>query len=523
MMVLTAQQAATVDAVTIEQIGIPGLVLMENAGRSVVRFLEQNFASALAAGVSVVCGRGNNGGDGFVCARVLHQHGIDVEVLLLGSHARLKGDAAHNHELLSSAVDGAVTVHEIAAEADVARLLEARRPGVILDAIFGTGLDRPPTGLSAAGIEAINAQACPVVAIDIPSGVNGTSGEVMGTAVRATHTVTVGFLKRGLLLYPGAAHAGRITVAEIGFPQRLAREGTDAVELITPRQVSQWLPRREATANKGSVGKLLIVAGSAGMSGAAMLATTSAQRSGIGLARTAALRTLLPVFESVLIEAVKVPVPDDDRFTEKSIETLRREADEADALAVGPGVGRHDDTQSALKKFLSQQTKPMVVDADGLRALESAARAAERVIITPHPGEASHLLGRPTTEVVRDPLGAARELAQKFQVVALLKGAHTVVADASGRAWINVTGNAAMASGGVGDVLTGVVGTLLAEGVEPLAAAACAAYVHGLAGDLAARDIGEAGVVAGDIVQRLPTAFTLARQAAPLDCVPAVI
>lgn len=513
MWILTAEQAAAVDRRTIDEVGVPGRVLMETAGRAVLQVVLAELEAGRAGdGVVVLAGPGNNGGDGFVVARGLAARGIPCRVGFVGALDRLRGDAAIMHALLVRCAPG-VPVVAVAEPGEVEACL-GPRPAVVVDALFGTGLARPLGGVAARVVEAVNAWGARVVAVDIPSGVNGSTGEVPGVAIRADVTVAIGYLKRGLVLYPGADHCGDIRVAEIGFPPDLAEAEGDGVEMLEPERAAAWLPVRPTTAHKGSAGKVLVVAGSMGMTGAALLAARGGLRSGAGLVVLGVPERVAQPLQGEVWEALSLPLPDDGRgcLGPASLDAALAAAETADALAVGPGVGRREETLALVSELIERVRCPVVVDADGLRALAERPRASAHVVVTPHPGEMSTLLGRERARITADPIAAARECARRYGVTALLKGAHTVVSSREGRVTVNPTGNSGMASGGMGDVLTGLLAGFMAQGMESFRAASAAALVHGLAGDRVAACIGARGFLARDVAEALPGAVEVLRQ-----------
>lgn len=506
MIVLTAEQAAEVDRRTIHDVGIPGLVLMETAGRGGARVLTRRWPDALHRGVVVIAGPGNNGGDGFVVARALHAVGGVVTLFVVGSRARMSVDAAHQWTVLERAAPE-VTVVEVGDNEGVCALRRSLASGaVVVDALFGTGLARAVEGVAADVIAAVNAAAAPVVSIDIPSGVNGTTGHVHGCAVQADVTVCCGALKRGVLVHPGAACSGTLVVAEIGFPHGVVAAVADGVEVPSPREVGAWIPARPLNAHKGTAGRLAVVAGARGMSGAALLATYGALRTGAGLVTLCLPESIGALPVGLPAEALTRWIPDggDGAFGPASVEVLREALQQKDAVAVGPGVGRRPETLSTLAALLDSLDVPSVVDADGLRAIPLCAAGRAARVVTPHPAEMARLLARTVEDVLADPIEKARECARRYGVIALLKGPRTVVAAPDGRARINFSGNPGMASGGMGDTLTGIIGGLLAQGVPPFEAAAAGAFVHGRAADRVALALGERGLLAHDVAEALP-------------------
>jgi len=513
----SAARMQALDRFTIERLGVPGEILMENAGRALVDFIlgqaEEGLASR-GAEVVLACGPGNNGGDGFVAARHLTQLGLAVRVVLLADPSGLKGEAAAHHEMAM-----AVGVPmEVVQPGEGGPLL---RRGVLVDALFGTGLTRPLEGRAAHLVERINALAdnpeIVVIAVDLPSGIDADTGQPLGPAVAADATLTLGAPKIGLTLEPGRSLAGRVCVGKIGIadaiPGELPEEGAVAAQLWSPAGAGDALPPRPTAGHKGTFGHLLLVAGSEGMSGAAALAATAALRSGAGLVTLGCPAGLNDVIEAQCSEAMTVPLPETPgrALGGEGLDALLSLAAERDAVALGPGVGRHRETSELLRGLAVRVDKPLVVDADGLAAfeglLETLKDRSAPTVLTPHPGEAARLLGSGAEEVNRDRVGAARELAFLSGSVVLLKGAATVAANPDGRVIINPTGGPNLATGGSGDVLTGLVGALVVQGSAGLEAAAVAAYVHGRAGDRIAARRGDGGLLAGELAEELPAAM----------------
>ena len=512
----SAARMQALDRFTIEHLGVPGEILMENAGRALVDFVLEYAGEGLASrGAEVVfaCGPGNNGGDGFVAARHLVQLGVAARVLLLEDPSQLKGEAAAHHEM---AVAVGVPM-EVARPGDDPLL----RRGVLVDALFGTGLTRPIRGEAAQLIERINALAdtpeVVVIAVDLPSGLDADTGQPLGHAVVADATLTLGVPKIGLTLEPGRSLAGSVAVGRIGIadsvPGELPEEGASAARLWSPSEAGRVLPDRPTVGHKGTFGHLLVVAGSEGMSGAAALAATAALRSGAGLVTLGCPAGLNDVIEAQCSEAMTVPLPETAgrAFAVEGLEAILALASERDGVAMGPGVGRRPETAELLRGLAERVDKPLIIDADGLAAFESSLELLKDrsapTVLTPHPGEAARLLASGADEVNRDRVGAARELAVLSGAVVLLKGAATVAASPDGRVVINPTGGPNLATGGSGDVLTGLVGALVVQGSAGLEAAAVAAYVHGWAGDRIAARRGDGGLLAGELAEELPAAM----------------
>lgn len=515
MRLATAGQAREADR-RAEMLGMPTRILMENAGLRVAERVRQ--LTEPGDGVLVLCGRGNNGGDGFVAARHLQDAGRRVRVWLAAPEEAYSGDAAANLELLHRWG----TPLE-AAPQDPQKLDEGLGPcRVAVDALLGTGARGPLREPYPLWVAALNRFRGTVVSVDLPSGVDADTGQVYGEAVRAGWTVTFGYGKPGLFLLPGASFAGRVEVAAIGLPPDALPDDPPGgtVHLLEARDVAGLLPDRPAASHKGTYGHLLVVAGSRGMIGAAVLAARGALRAGAGLVTVATPASLQAQVAGALPEALTHGLPDSARGTlgVEAVDGVVELMAGRDVLAIGPGLGTSPETEAFLLELMahpSLRSRPWVLDADGLNL---AARAPERLsdlgrvqaspvlVITPHPGEMARLLGCTTADIQADRPGRVREAAARFGAVAVLKGARSLVADPRGRWAINPTGNPGMATGGMGDVLTGAVGALLAQGLGPWEAARAAVYLHGLAGDLVAATHGPSGLLAGEVADHLPAA-----------------
>ncbi len=502
MKLVTASEMRELDRRASEEYGIPGVVLMENAGAAVARTAERRWPGST---VVVLCGPGNNGGDGLVIARHLHNRGVSVVALLLTPGEKLKADAAHNYRLARSF---GVPLVEQPSPAALRRAL--REAGLIVDALLGTGLTGPVRGEIATAIAATNATAAPVLAVDIPSGINSETGAVMGEAIRAEVTVTFGLPKVGMYCYPGRGYCGEIEVADISLPRALLESQGLRTELITPALAATGLPERPAALHKGEAGKLLIIAGSCGMTGAAALAALAAVRAGAGLVYLAVPEGLQAVLDAQCTEPITLPQPAiRGRWLSLAArEGLLGRAAECDAVVLGPGLGRLEETGELVRGLVTRLRGPLVVDADALFALGGytnlLARRRGATVLTPHAGELARLRGKATAAIQADRLHAARQTAADLGCLTVLKGAGTVCADPEGRALVNATGNDGLASGGTGDVLAGILGAFLAGGSAPLAAAAAAVYYHGRAAELYAETQAPRSLAAGDLLAYLP-------------------
>lgn len=509
MKVLTAAAMREADRRTIEELGLPGAVLMESAGMRIVEVILS--LQPVPARVVVVAGTGNNGGDGLVAARLLQQAGVPVSLWTTVPPGGYRGDAAINYEFLRHS--DFVVKHILDYEALSRFRADLEGAGIAVDALFGIGLDRPVEGLSAGIIEAINSGGLPVLSADLPSGVHADSGEVLGCAVQARWTVTFAFLKPGLLQQPGAALAGEVFVGQINVPSFLAAE--EAAAVTTAQRVRGLLPPRSPAAHKGSFGRVLIVAGAVGMSGAAILAAGAALRGGAGLVYLAAPATICPALEAQLPEAITMPLPEaaPGLVDPGAVDLLLDRAAACSALAVGPGLAPAQESAVLLEQLLLRCPLPSVIDAGALGAL-ALLPPAERgallrgalypPLLTPHPGEMARLTGLDIEQVQRSRPELARRFAREWRSIVVLKGAHTVIASPAGALRFNPTGGPALATAGTGDLLTGLIVSLIAQGMQPFEAATGAVFIHGLAGDLVPEG---RSALAGDVLAFFPAAF----------------
>ncbi len=509
MRVLTAEAMRALDRAAIDELGVPGLVLMENAAIGVVEAIGEVYPRAASA--VVFCGPGNNGGDGLAVARHLAVRGYQVETVLAAGGRALGGDAAVQLGIVRALE---LPLVELPPDGDLApHLAAAAAADLVVDALFGTGLARPLEGHFAALVAALNALPRPRVAVDLPSGLAGSRAEAWEPHLRADLTVTFAAPKVAHVLPPAADSVGELVVTDLGIPPWLVEAAPGALHLLTEEEAAALLPPRPAGAHKGDCGHALLVAGSRGKAGAAVLAARGAVRGGAGLVTVAVPEPILPSVAAGSAESMTVPLPANaaGALAGAAVERVHAAMAGKGALALGPGLGTDPETAEAVRRLVRESPVPVVVDADGLNAFAGrAGELAERAspaILTPHPGEAGRLLGLTAAEVQADRVGAAERLARETGAVVLLKGRRTLVASPDGEVWINPTGNPGMATGGTGDVLTGLLAALLAQGLDPFAAALAGAYVHGLAGDLAAERQGTRGLSAGDLAEELPSAF----------------
>jgi NAD(P)H-hydrate epimerase len=513
MYLVTANEMQRMDRATIASFGIPGRVLMESAGRGATVFFLEELYRRHAGSVGVAAGRGNNGGDGFVMARYLHQKAIPVTVFLLAEKGRIAGDAGANLALLTQM---GVRVVEVAdAAALKAQQSIMRHQQLWIDAILGTGLSADVRGHYRETIDFINRQQRPVFAVDIASGLNADTGQVCGTCIQAAATATFGFAKIGHVTYPGRSCSGRVKVIEIGIPPAIAADVGCKQHLITPHALKKIMPLRSPEAHKGQSGHVLILAGAPGKTGAAAMTARAAMRTGAGLVTLGIPIGLHRVVEPMLTETMTVGLPQTDAGTldASAAEPVRALMDGKRCLAVGPGVGTDPATGVLVRQVIETSSVPVVVDADAVnliaRDTATLARRKAPIVLTPHPGEMSRLCGRPTAEIQRDRIGHARAFAQRHQVHLVLKGAATVVAHPEGTVFVNATGNPGMAAGGMGDVLTGLIAGLIAQGLDTAAAARTAVYLHGLAADRLSATKGPVGYLATEVIDAIPEALNV--------------
>ncbi len=519
MKLATPDEIRQIDRAAAESYGVSGLALMENAGAAVARVAFRVAARATrtelccrggqarSVSVCILAGRGNNGGDGFAAARHLAGYGPRVSVYVVGEPSAVSGDARTNLDAMVKSGIGLVPLlSEAAWNAARADLVAS---DVIIDAVLGTGARGAPSPEAARAISLMNESPAPIVAVDVPSGVDALTGAVFGECVNARVTVTLALAKTGLLTYPGASCVGRVVLDGIGMPPALLESSGIKAHLTTPDDVRAALPVRRPDAHKGDSGRVLIVAGSLGMSGAPSLAAMGALRSGAGLVHLSVPAVIAGEVSARHAEVMTHPAPEED------LPAILEMAATCQAVVVGPGMSCCERTSGIVDAMIAELRAPLVLDADAVNVLAGRAQALRQakapVVLTPHPGELGRLLGVGPDEINRDRLGWARRAALETGATVVLKGARTVIADETGQAYVNPTGNSGMATAGMGDVLAGVVGSLCAAGLSGLAAGYCSAYIHGLAGDFAARERGLDGMVAGDVLAHIPESFRAAR------------
>ena len=507
-----------IDELAVRQFGIPSLLLMENAGRSVVEEIEHRFGSVEAANVLVVAGKGKNGGDGFVAARHAVQRGANVTVLFFGDETETQGDVKTNYDILKRMGDARLTILRSFKEKEFTQ----KRFDLIVDAIFGTSFHGEIRGKFRAVVEWINRQHdSKIIAVDVPSGLDASTGRCSSTVVKACLTVTMALPKIGLCLGRGREVTGSISVADIQMPGRLIKKYRSKLFLTEERDIQSGLPVRSITAHKQSVGKIFVLAGSKGLTGAALLCSQSAMKAGAG---AVVLGVPSAVFSSVARRTLEVmpyelPSTSEGSVGISAMQLIGAKMKWADVMLVGPGLSQNSETVEIIQKVIATTEKTLVVDADGLNALSKnlvllKRRKCKSVILTPHLGEFSRLISQTVGDIEKDKIEVARSFARKNDVVLVLKGAPTIIAAPDGDIFVNPTGNAGMATAGSGDVLAGVIAALVGQHNTPVQAAINAVYVHGRAGDIARDDVGEMGMLASDIMNRVPRVLKVLQNSA---------
>ena len=519
MKVVTAAEMRQIDQDTIEGIGIPGIVLMETAGSAIVRAIEQHYPTCQRIGILV--GKGNNGGDGLVIARQLAHAGRDVHLFLVSPADSFTGEAAINLQIakrLGLQIEEILTDAGFYGTGTVPTTLASCE--LLVDAMFGTGLRDTVRGSIATVIKTLNNLSIPILSVDLPSGLDANTGHSLGVCVQADRTVTIGLPKRGLLVHPGAEFAGKLEVVDIGFPEQVIDAQGIKVNWTTTTQASQWVPPRPPASHKGTYGRVLVVAGSTGMTGAAALSSEAALRAGAGLVTLATPKHLNPILEGLLPEVMTLPLPETDAgsLSVSATSAILEFAEKTKSvLAIGPGLSQHPDTVRLVHQLVRENREQalnlrMVVDADGLNALSQAPEVIslldKEAILTPHPGEMSRLTNTSVSSLEADRIRTAQQFASEHNLTLVFKGAPTVTGLANGDVWINSTGNSGMATGGMGDVLTGIIAGLMAQGVSSERAAALGVYIHGLAGDMTAEVFGMHGLIASDVLKAVPRAIS---------------
>ena len=510
MKLVTSDVMRQIDSKAIKD-GIPSIELMENAGQGIAQAIIADFTLDFDDAVfSIFCGKGNNGGDGFVVGRHLFLAGFEVEFYHVGTPKEFSADAKENYDLVKELE---ITTTEIKSIDELPEIIES---DFIIDALFGTGFSGSPKAIAADVIDYINSQPQEIIAIDMPSGLHADDGSYDGTVIDADYTYTLGQPKYGLYVSPGREVSGDVDVISIGIPHDVVDSFSIHNHLITPSYISSNLPERKPDGHKGTFGKLFLLAGSTGMTGASLLASRSALRSGCGMTKIGCPKSVLPMIASSFADTMTYPLPDVAQkgcLAKRGLGEVKKICAEHDAVVIGPGIGRHFETKELICRLLLSLEKPAVIDADGLHALNGELQILEdckaELILTPHPKEFKNLTGTDVPDDIHARIEVARTFAIEYQTIIVLKGSPTLVAHYDGKVYINQTGNNGMAVGGSGDVLSGIIGSLLAQSIEPIDAALCGVFLHGLAGDIAAFELGQRSMIASDIIDFLPDAFLM--------------
>lgn len=504
MKVALSDEMKKIDIDTIEEYGIPGVVLMENAGRRVVDVIVgEGFSSGL-----MVCGTGSNGGDGFVVARYLSNYGINVKIFVVGDRKNISGDSLVNLNICKKL---GIEVKDLVYDYDFVKFQdEFNKYDFIVDGIFGTGLNKDVEGIHKRVIHTINNSGKYVYSIDIPSGIGGNDGKIYGDAIIADKTIALQLPKCGNLVYPGAGYNGDLIIRDIGIPKQIIDKHKLTHNLINYDLVKGNFRRRNRNTHKGSYGKVNVIAGSTGMTGAALLTCQSILRTGAGLLKLFIGESLNPIVKISIPEAITVPLQEMRKGVVgiKHIPKIIEQSKDIDALAIGPGCGISSELAEVLRQLIESVECPIIIDADGLNVLAKNLSWLEKkkgdIILTPHPGEMSRLSGHEIDHINENTIEIAKEFSMKWDVITILKGASTVVSMPDGEVYINTNGNPGMATGGSGDVLTGIVTGLIAQGLNAKDASITGVYLHGYTGDKVVEDVGEYGLLAGDLVDALP-------------------
>ena len=506
MKIVTSAEMREIDRITSEKFGVPSLTLMENAGSAVAEFAVASYPNAKSFGV--ICGKGNNGGDGFVAARKLYQAGREVRLLLLADPSELRGDAAANFAKLPKDPSSFAIFNAWGEPA----FREVFSRDVLIDAILGSGFQPPVTGVYAEAIAKINASTAPVIAVDIPSGAaSDVMGDQTGAVARADAIVTFTAPRPAHIF--GSLTSGPTVIAPIGSPPEAIQSSLN-LQVITPKEIASLIGPRPRDSNKGMYGHVLVAGGALGKTGAAAMAGFSALRTGAGLVTAASPQSTLGVITSYHPELMTEPLSETEigSISKVALEEFDRIADKKSVLAIGPGISRHPSTAEFVRTVVTKSQTPMVLDADGLNAFEGRTQGlsghGRTLVLTPHPGEMARLTGLSTAAIQRDRINVARSFARDHKLTLVLKGDRTVISNADGEVWVNTTGNPGMATGGTGDILTGIIAGMLAQNPNrDFVAVLAAVYLHGLAGDVAEEAMSEHSLVATDLIRALPEAF----------------
>lgn len=507
MKLATGKQMKAIDDIAINEFKIPSIVLMENAAISSVNIIKAEIPDILTKSIVIVAGKGNNGGDGFAIARHLFQLNLNLKVIFVGDIKSATADTLINLNIVKQL---GIEILEIKAENQLNKVQELLKASdIIIDALLGTGIVGATRGLPKEIIDLINSTPKYKIAIDIPSGINSDNGHVDGNAVKADITITFSLIKQGLLLYPATEYVGKLRLADICIPQKAISKLDIKANLIQAKDLDYLIPKRKSRTNKGSYGKLLIIGGCREMTGALSLCAKAAYKMGAGLVTLASTNEAINVAQHNLLESVSIILNSENgKLCFKSFEDLKYKLNSFDALVLGPGLGQSKEVFKFVEEILYNSTIPLVLDADGLNAVSKDINILKttksQIVITPHPGEMSRLTGIPISDILNNTVEIACEFAKEYKVITLLKDCHTIISNPNGEFYINITGSPAMAKAGSGDVLSGIIGSLLAQNqINPFIATALGAYIHGKAGEKAAQKLGINSVLASDLCEFL--------------------
>lgn len=511
MLLAKKEQMRTIDKIAVEKVGLPSIVLMENSGKVV--FDEIMKMRSTFERVILLCGPGNNGGDGFVIARHLHNLNVPIKVFIIGKASHIHGDSLSNLNILKKL---SIPIDEVFDGGGFVKLEKALRQGsLVVDAIFGSGLSKDVFGIYTEVFDLVNELATNILSVDIPSGVNCDTGKVMGNAIRANKTVSLVIPKVGNIMFPGSEYNGELLIKGIGVPDIVINEVKIRYNIITDEVIERLIPHRRRNTSKVDYGRGNIVAGSIGLTGAAILACKAALRSGMGLLKLYIPESVNYIITTAVPETITIPLQEVRKgvIGINNFNKVVEEAKASDVLCFGPGCGTASEVGELLKRIIFEVDKPLVIDADGLNALsknvEWLLSKKNEVIITPHPGEMSRLTGKTVEEINNNPIDTALEFSREWGVITVLKGSRSVLATPEGDVYININGNPGMATAGSGDVLAGVITSFIAQGFKPIDAAIFGVYIHGMAGDIMAESRGEHGLMAGDIVEGITKALKI--------------
>jgi NAD(P)H-hydrate epimerase len=510
MKVVTAKEMQDIDRITIDDYGIPGIILMENAAKGVVASLFKKFLDIKDKKIGIFAGKGNNGGDGLAVARLLTDNVIATEVYLLSKRDMLKGDAKTN---LGSAEGMGIKIFEIVSLDELEAVKDnILKNDIFIDAIFGTGLTSGVKGYYTDVIKFINSSKIFVLSIDIPSGLSSDTGEIIGEHIRADLTVALCLPKIGEILYPAAEYVGELDVVDIGIPELIINNRDIKINLIEEKEAARILPKRRPDTHKGTYGHLAVIAGSRGKGGAAALSSISALKAGAGLVTLALPECLNISFEAGIPEVMTLPLPDtkDGTIDKSALDILIKFLEGKSAVLIGPGITTNPSTSSLIKNLIKKVSCPMLIDADGLNIIADKIELLKDkpfpVVVTPHPGEMARMLNTTSKEIQANRIESSRKLSAEYGIYVILKGARTIVATPEGEAYINPTGNPGMATAGTGDVLSGIIAGFISQGLSAKDSSILGVYLHGMAGDIAAAKLSQTALIASDLLKTFPEA-----------------